>query len=214
MAVNKCDSTSPLSNCVYFFSFSVFVLWTWRFYFVGESEVISKSIKTHHGLPSGATEKCLRYHLAIVSLNLDDATTIHGWEHTLLPLSITAVLVSHGCLSAVLRCLTFHNLYLNWWEKKKLVQVVALFESHHYLYVSICVYDSSDVNRSCWQCTYICVSVSTGDGLDNSVASPSTGDDDDPDKEKKRNKKRGIFPKVATNIMRAWLFQHLTVSRK
>lgn len=54
--------------------------------------------------------------------------------------------------------------------------------------------------------------VLTGDGLDNSVASPSTGDDDDPDKEKKRNKKRGIFPKVATNIMRAWLFQHLTVS--
>lgn len=54
----------------------------------------------------------------------------------------------------------------------------------------------------------------TGDGLDNSVASPSTGDDDDPDKEKKRNKKRGIFPKVATNIMRAWLFQHLTVSPK
>ncbi|XP_033936091.1 homeobox protein Meis1-like, partial [Pseudochaenichthys georgianus] len=48
------------------------------------------------------------------------------------------------------------------------------------------------------------------DGMDNSMASPSTGDDDDPDKEKKRNKKRGIFPKVATNIMRAWLFQHLT----
>lgn len=46
------------------------------------------------------------------------------------------------------------------------------------------------------------------------MASPSTGDDDDPDKEKKRNKKRGIFPKVATNIMRAWLFQHLTVSSK
>uniref|UniRef100_A0A8C7GU78 Meis homeobox 2a n=1 Tax=Oncorhynchus kisutch TaxID=8019 RepID=A0A8C7GU78_ONCKI len=51
-----------------------------------------------------------------------------------------------------------------------------------------------------------------GDGLENSVASPGTGDDDDPDKEKKRQKKRGIFPKVATNIMRAWLFQHLTVS--
>ncbi|GAA6109246.1 homeobox protein Meis2 isoform X1 [Tachysurus ichikawai] len=50
----------------------------------------------------------------------------------------------------------------------------------------------------------------TGDGLDNSVASPGTGDDDDPDKDKKRQKKRGIFPKVATNIMRAWLFQHLT----
>ncbi|EPY74991.1 hypothetical protein CB1_001830003 [Camelus ferus] len=52
--------------------------------------------------------------------------------------------------------------------------------------------------------------ISVGDGLDNSVASPGTGDDDDPDKDKKRQKKRGIFPKVATNIMRAWLFQHLT----
>ncbi|RXN37920.1 Homeobox [Labeo rohita] len=54
------------------------------------------------------------------------------------------------------------------------------------------------------------VHIRTGDGLDNSVASPGTGDDDDPDKDKKRQKKRGIFPKVATNIMRAWLFQHLT----
>ncbi|CAI9550091.1 unnamed protein product [Staurois parvus] len=49
-----------------------------------------------------------------------------------------------------------------------------------------------------------------GDCLDNSVASPSTGDDDELDRDKKRNKKRGIFPKVATNIMRAWLFQHLS----
>ncbi|XP_059806813.1 homeobox protein Meis1-like isoform X7 [Hypanus sabinus] len=49
-----------------------------------------------------------------------------------------------------------------------------------------------------------------GDTLDNSVASPGTGDDDDLDKDKRRQKKRGIFPKVATNIMRAWLFQHLT----
>ncbi|XP_026856613.1 homeobox protein Meis2b [Electrophorus electricus] len=46
------------------------------------------------------------------------------------------------------------------------------------------------------------------DGLENNLASPGTGDEDDPDK--KRQKKRGIFPKVATNIMRAWLFQHLT----
>lgn len=51
-----------------------------------------------------------------------------------------------------------------------------------------------------------------GDGLDNSLASPGTGDEDDQDK--KRQKKRGIFPKVATNIMRAWLFQHLTVRRQ
>lgn len=45
------------------------------------------------------------------------------------------------------------------------------------------------------------------------MASPSTGDDDDPDKDKLHNKKRGIFPKVATNILRAWLFQHLGVSQ-
>ncbi|CAL8333402.1 unnamed protein product [Merluccius merluccius] len=49
-----------------------------------------------------------------------------------------------------------------------------------------------------------------GDGLDNGAASPSGGDDDDLDRDKRNNKKRGIFPKVATNVMRAWLFQHLT----
>uniref|UniRef100_A0A8D0CWU3 Meis homeobox 1 n=1 Tax=Sander lucioperca TaxID=283035 RepID=A0A8D0CWU3_SANLU len=75
--------------------------------------------------------------------------------------------------------------------------------------------DSEEITRSSValdQVAYISLfpSVCVCDGLDNSVASPSTGDDDDPDKEKKRNKKRGIFPKVATNIMRAWLFQHLT----
>ncbi|KAG8195211.1 hypothetical protein JTE90_027954 [Oedothorax gibbosus] len=45
---------------------------------------------------------------------------------------------------------------------------------------------------------------------DASVCSgEGSGDEDDEDR-KKRQKKRGIFPKVATNIMRAWLFQHLT----
>uniref|UniRef100_A0A2K5P338 Meis homeobox 3 n=1 Tax=Cercocebus atys TaxID=9531 RepID=A0A2K5P338_CERAT len=54
-----------------------------------------------------------------------------------------------------------------------------------------------------------------GDGLDTSVASPSSGgEDEDLDQERRRNKKRGIFPKVATNIMRAWLFQHLSVRRR
>ncbi len=43
----------------------------------------------------------------------------------------------------------------------------------------------------------------SGDGTDGC-------DDDDP-ASKKNAKKRGIFPKVATNILRAWLFQHLTV---
>lgn len=45
-------------------------------------------------------------------------------------------------------------------------------------------------------------SVGSGDGTDGC-------DDDDPSS-KKNAKKRGIFPKVATNILRAWLFQHLT----
>uniref|UniRef100_A0A5F9CCL0 Meis homeobox 3 n=1 Tax=Oryctolagus cuniculus TaxID=9986 RepID=A0A5F9CCL0_RABIT len=50
-----------------------------------------------------------------------------------------------------------------------------------------------------------------GDGLDTSVASPSSGgEEEELDQERRRNKKRGIFPKVATNIMRAWLFQHLS----
>ncbi|XP_055360398.1 homeobox protein Meis1a isoform X2 [Betta splendens] len=48
-----------------------------------------------------------------------------------------------------------------------------------------------------------------GDGLHECMASPSTGDDD-LDGSKMHNKRRGIFPKVATNILRAWLFQHLT----
>ncbi len=58
-------------------------------------------------------------------------------------------------------------------------------------------------------------SVLKGDNFDNSVGSggDNTGGEDDlDDNSKKRQKKRGIFPKVATNIMRAWLFQHLTVS--
>ncbi len=55
-----------------------------------------------------------------------------------------------------------------------------------------------------------------GDLLDNSLGSvDQSGDDDNDDmmsSNKKRRKKRRNFPKVATNIMRAWLFQHLTVS--
>ncbi len=47
---------------------------------------------------------------------------------------------------------------------------------------------------------------------DASIGSEGTGDDDlGEDGDRKPPKKRGIFPKVATNIMRAWLFQHLTV---
>uniref|UniRef100_A0A2K6ECI1 Meis homeobox 3 n=1 Tax=Macaca nemestrina TaxID=9545 RepID=A0A2K6ECI1_MACNE len=64
----------------------------------------------------------------------------------------------------------------------------------------------SPCSHSCHACP------PSGDGLDTSVASPSSGgEDEDLDQERRRNKKRGIFPKVATNIMRAWLFQHLSV---
>ena len=50
--------------------------------------------------------------------------------------------------------------------------------------------------------------------LDNSVGSNDQSGDEDCDNEnsKKRQRKRGIFPKVATNMMRAWLFQHFSVS--
>ena len=58
------------------------------------------------------------------------------------------------------------------------------------------------------------VTARAGDGLDNSIGSgDGTADEDsEANSAAKRQKKRGIFPKIATNIMRAWLFQHLTVS--
>jgi len=50
-----------------------------------------------------------------------------------------------------------------------------------------------------------------GDASNASVGSADGScDDDDPTGKSKNSKKRGIFPKVATNILRAWLFQHLT----
>jgi homeobox protein homothorax len=55
------------------------------------------------------------------------------------------------------------------------------------------VFDAGDASNA---------SIGSGDG---------TGEDDDDSNSKKNQKKRGIFPKVATNILRAWLFQHLTV---
>lgn len=55
--------------------------------------------------------------------------------------------------------------------------------------------------------------MSPGDASNASIGSgEGTGEEDDDTNGKKNQKKRGIFPKVATNILRAWLFQHLTVS--
>ncbi|TDG43991.1 hypothetical protein AWZ03_009583 [Drosophila navojoa] len=51
----------------------------------------------------------------------------------------------------------------------------------------------------------------TSDASNASIGSgEGTGEEDDDASGKKNQKKRGIFPKVATNILRAWLFQHLT----
>ncbi|XP_071963762.1 homeobox protein Meis1-like isoform X2 [Antedon mediterranea] len=50
----------------------------------------------------------------------------------------------------------------------------------------------------------------TDGNLENSIGSGEGTEEDDDDRSKGRQKKRGIFPKSATNIMRAWLFQHLT----
>lgn len=55
----------------------------------------------------------------------------------------------------------------------------------------------------------------TDECADNSIGSgDGTADEEgsETSRDSKRQKKRGIFPKVATNIMRAWLFQHLSVS--
>ena len=82
----------------------------------------------------------------------------------------------------------------------------------------LCFYISGDgldnsVGSLSGEVIMLCFYIS-GDGLDNSVGSgEGTADEDCEDRNNpKRQKKRGIFPKVATNIMRAWLFQHLTVS--
>ncbi|XP_042882088.1 homeobox protein homothorax-like isoform X10 [Penaeus japonicus] len=51
----------------------------------------------------------------------------------------------------------------------------------------------------------------TSEAGDASNASIGSGEGTEEDEDNKKNqKKRGIFPKVATNILRAWLFQHLT----
>ncbi|CAF0855115.1 unnamed protein product [Didymodactylos carnosus] len=47
------------------------------------------------------------------------------------------------------------------------------------------------------------------ENLESSICS-GDGEEENDDLTKRRQKKRGIFPKSATNIMRAWLFQHLS----
>ena len=80
----------------------------------------------------------------------------------------------------------------------------------HLIYCEIYVFTMLQLELQLQQC--FCLVASPGDGLDNSVGSGEGTADEDDDRGSKRNKKRGIFPKVATNIMRAWLFQHLSVS--
>ncbi|XP_061685407.1 homeobox protein Meis1a isoform X4 [Syngnathoides biaculeatus] len=53
-----------------------------------------------------------------------------------------------------------------------------------------------------------------GNEVGGGLTCPIPGDDEedsgcDVNHERPRHKKRGVFPKAATNILRAWLFQHL-----
>lgn len=80
-------------------------------------------------------------------------------------------------------------------------------QQHFFDYFHTCG-DAAGCRVTCPLC--VCVGV-CGSG-DCPAASPSTGEDDDSERDKLHNKKRGIFPKVATNLLRAWLFQHLAVS--
>ena len=43
------------------------------------------------------------------------------------------------------------------------------------------------------------------------IAHESPRYEDEP-REKGKERKRGTFPKIATNILKSWLFQHLSVS--
>uniref|UniRef100_T1GP55 Homeobox domain-containing protein n=1 Tax=Megaselia scalaris TaxID=36166 RepID=T1GP55_MEGSC len=68
--------------------------------------------------------------------------------------------------------------------------------------------NNSDTNRRLYSQVFL---GSPGDASNASIGSgEGTGEEDDDVNGKKNQKKRGIFPKVATNILRAWLFQHLT----
>lgn len=90
------------------------------------------------------------------------------------------------------------------------------------MYLSVCLSTCLSMHGLC-----VCVRLSWGDVfwcfvfwgecLDQSVGSADGTADEDSlelvNGSVKRQKKRGIFPKLATNIMRAWLFQHLTVGK-
>lgn len=49
----------------------------------------------------------------------------------------------------------------------------------------------------------------TSENFESSIEGDYYEENDD--NNKRRQKKRGIFPKAATSLMRAWLFQHLNV---
>lgn len=79
------------------------------------------------------------------------------------------------------------------------------------------IYSSSFIQQFSCKCPWIIFfqnfSLVSGEASNASIGSgDGTGEEDDDTNGKKNQKKRGIFPKVATNILRAWLFQHLTVS--
>ena len=51
----------------------------------------------------------------------------------------------------------------------------------------------------------------SSENFESSIDGDLYEENDDQMGNKRRQKKRGIFPKAATSLMRAWLFQHLNV---
>ena len=51
----------------------------------------------------------------------------------------------------------------------------------------------------------------SSENFESSIEGDYYEENDDHAGNKRRQKKRGIFPKAATSLMRAWLFQHLNV---
>nr|XP_018669120.1 transcription factor protein isoform X1 [Ciona intestinalis] len=84
------------------------------------------------------------------------------------------------------------------------VAIPAQSSSHHHLH-------TPSTHQHQQQHHHNADSSPTGSTIEGSTYSGEGGNEDDSDPGKKpQQKKRGIFPKQATNIMRAWLFQNLT----
>lgn len=69
---------------------------------------------------------------------------------------------------------------------------------------------NEDMKPMFFQTQYMSPSLQSSSSLIDDNFESDTCEEND-DLPPSRHKKRGIFPKSATSIMRAWLFQHLSV---